>query len=527
MADDSYRKEYPQHSRPEESQARSHHYPPPPPPPDTTQRPSESPASAMATSVTLPSIHGSYGPPPAGPGRGYSHDPRYASPNAANGYPPPGQQQPPPPPQQQAQQPGPYLPPLQPQSDPRASAYPPPPDQQPRGYYEDRRPYPPQDPYAQDPYYGYRGQPPQGAPPPNGAYRDYRGGYPGVYDYPPAPPGAAPPLTQAAPRQRTSIACRYCRKRKIRCSGYQSAPGGKCQNCARMNQECIFQPVSSSSSTAFIPVSAVPGGVPPGTQLFGAYGQPLAPGTVPAHAHQAPPPPPPGGYPQHPQHPPQHPAAAAATVPPPPASAPAPPAGYYPPPVQSPTESFSSYGDPRNDDSQVAGRRRRRTSEEQEEGYRLPPPRPNNEEDPRRRSPAEFSNHSSPGGVGYPPYGARQSPRNPAGNALPQLNAARPSYSAPAPGGRSPTGQNGSSGASTPARQGQAPSQKQQQGNSSVMSLSNLVDKNNSDYDRGVLDRLNRSEKRGTLTDPADETSNQNGASNQGSNQNGSQGNGR
>ncbi|KAJ4079231.1 hypothetical protein NW761_011480 [Fusarium oxysporum] len=454
MADDSYRKEYPQQSRPEDTHSRPQsHYPPPP---DTAQRPSDAPPSSMATSVTLPSIHDSrgYGPPPAAPGRGYPADPRYASPNAVNGYPPPGHQPP-------AGQPQQYLPPLQPQSDPRSSAYPPPPPDQRGGYYDDRRPPYGQEAYSTDPYYAYyRGQPPPPGPPPPNGHPGYRHIPAGVYEYPPVGHGSAPPLTQAAPRQRTSIACRYCRKRKIRCSGYQSAPGGKCQNCARMNQECIFQPVSSSSSTAFIPVSALPGGVPPGTQLFGAYGQPLAPGTVPA------PPPPHAAY--------QH------------SSAPPPPGNYYAP-VQSPTESFSSYGEARTDDgSQLAGRRRRRTSEEQDEGYRLPPPRSAVDEDPRRRSPAEFSNHSSPGGVGYPPYqGARQSPRNPTSGSLPQA-ATTGSYAASAPGGRSPTGQNGSSGASTPARQGQ----QSQGGNASIMSLSNLVDK--SDIDKTMIDRLNR-----------------------------------
>ncbi|CAM1501602.1 Fc.00g035860.m01.CDS01 [Cosmosporella sp. VM-42] len=472
MADDGYRKDYPQHSRPDSQPRPQSHYPTslPPPPADKQQRPSPAPQANMATSVTLPSIHDSraYGPPPpSAPPRGYPSDPRYASPNAVNGYPPPGQQG-------HAQPSGYPLPPLQPQADPRSPAYPPP-DQ--RGsYYDDRRPHPygqdqpPQQQYASEQYYPYRQQaapaPPRpGYPEQRPAYPDYRNLTSGVYEY---PPSNAPQLTQAAPRQRTSIACRYCRKRKIRCSGYQSAPGGKCQNCARMNQECIFQPVSSSSSTAFIPVSAVPGGVPPGTQLFGAYGQPLAPGSVPpppAHA---------GPYQQHPNQPPPH-------------------ASYYQQhqqPVQSPTESFSSYGDPRNEDAQVAGRRRRRTSEEQEESRRLPPPRVSGEDDPRRRSPAEFSNHSSPGGLSYPYPGARQSPRNPPGSTLPQVQTSG-SYASSAPGGRSPTGQNSSSGASTPARQGQVTGNSNpQKGGTSVMSLSNLVDRN--DIDRTMMDRLNR-----------------------------------
>ncbi|KAF4589145.1 Zn(2)-C6 fungal-type DNA-binding domain protein [Ophiocordyceps camponoti-floridani] len=266
----------------------------------------------------------------------------------------------------------------------------------------------------------------------------------------------APAMAQAAPRQRTSIACRYCRKRKIRCSGYQNTPGGKCQNCARMNQECIFQPVSSSSSTAFIPVSAVPGGVPPGTQLFGAYGQPLAPNAM-SGPHPYPPQQHPGGPSPGLFNPPQQP----------------------PPPTQSPTGSYSSYGD---ETSQVAGRRRRRTPEEREEGYRLPPPRGggggggggggsigggSGEDEARRRSPAELSGDSSPGGAAHGPYqSSRQSPR-------------APMASAP----------NGSSGGSTPGRQ--------QSGQpSSVMSLSNLVEKN--DIDRTMIDRLNHARDKGT-----------------------------
>ncbi|SPO02468.1 uncharacterized protein DNG_05141 [Cephalotrichum gorgonifer] len=55
---------------------------------------------------------------------------------------------------------------------------------------------------------------------------------------------------------------------EIRCSGYQHAPGGRCGNCTRMNQECIFQPASSSSTAVFVHVSAVPGGIAPGTPLY-------------------------------------------------------------------------------------------------------------------------------------------------------------------------------------------------------------------------------------------------------------------
>lgn len=308
-------------------------------------------------------------------------------------------------------------------------------------------------------------------------------------------------MAQAAPRQRTSIACKYCRKRKIRCSGYQSAPGGKCQNCARMNQECVFQPVSSSSSTAFIPVSAVPGGVPPGTPLYGAYGQPLAP-----QAHPYPPgapqqqqqQPPPGPYYQHPpQGPPPHHQA-------PPGHPPQGVHAHQGPPAQSPAESSYSYTSAtRTEEGSQTGRRRRRSSEDQEESYRLPPPRVGaTEEEPRRRSPAEFSSRSSPGGLGLPPFSSRQSPRNPT---LPQL--ATPNQPQPGQDGRSPV-QRVPSGGSTPAHQGQPASQtptqqpaqhagrpQQQQGKQSVMSLSNLMDSNNSKIDEGMLAKLNNRPK--------------------------------
>ncbi|CAI4218250.1 unnamed protein product [Parascedosporium putredinis] len=71
-----------------------------------------------------------------------------------------------------------------------------------------------------------------------------------------------------------SSATAYFNRVSIRCSGYQNAPGA-----------------------AFVHVSAVPGGIAPGTPLYGAYGQPLAQGPggpPPSHGSQAPPGPPQG-----------------------------------------------------------------------------------------------------------------------------------------------------------------------------------------------------------------------------------------
>ncbi|KAJ2967098.1 hypothetical protein NQ176_g9833 [Zarea fungicola] len=328
-----------------------------------------------------------------------------------------------------------------PQSEHRSQGYPAPDH---RGsYYDDRR-RSQYGEYQSDSYY-YRQQ----GPPPNGYPREYHGPPPGAYP-PDFGQGVGAPMAQAAPRQRTSIACRYCRKRKIRCSGYQSAPGGKCQNCARMNQECIFQPVSSSSSTAFVPLSAVQGGVPPGTPLYGAYGQPLAPNSVPGSHH----------YPS--SHQPGGPPSAG---------------GFYGQPGQSPTESYASYGgDPREDPASTAGKRSREAIEREEE-WRRQGPRGTHEDDQRRRSPAEFSSKSSPGGGSF---------HYPAGRHSPRAAAA----STTGPQSRSPGTQNASSGASTPVRQHGVPATHSQPAPTSKMSVSNLLDKN--DIDKTMINRLNR-----------------------------------
>ncbi|KAJ3572566.1 hypothetical protein NPX13_g5008 [Xylaria arbuscula] len=270
-----------------------------------------------------------YAPPPGGvPAHG-----GYSPANSGNPYAPPGSSH------------QPYLPPVHAQNpDSRAHSYYPaqnpgpfsgPPNVYDYAYRQDRGP-----PGPYTPEYG-RGPAPPGSYPPEFARA--------------APPSAVISHGQSAPRQRTSIACKYCRRRKIRCSGYANSPGGKCTNCIKMNQECVFQPVSSTSSTAFVPVSALPNGVvPPGMPLFGAYGQPLATGGPSNY-------PPTGANYQ-------------ATTP------------HYEQPLPSPTGSNNSYWE----ENRAEGtRRRHRLSDEH--GVRLPPPIGFPDDNTRRRSPSSTS----------------------------------------------------------------------------------------------------------------------------------------
>jgi hypothetical protein len=203
----------------------------------------------------------------------------------------------------------------------------------------------------------------------------------------------------------------------------------------------VFQPVSSNSSTAFIPVSAVPGGVPPGTPLYGAYGQPLAPAGGP---------PPPGPY--------------------------GAPPGDYQHPLASPTGQFPHHPDDRSD----PGRRRPRGPED-EPGLRLPPPNPYNpEEDLRRRSPASNQSSNTPPNA-YNPY---------------QHSTGGSSFDAD----RSGTPRRNSGGSSHTTPQSGAPSSAGGGGN--IMSLGNLVDQgppppqrgesSGHSIDQNMLGRLNR-----------------------------------
>ncbi|KAK9241360.1 hypothetical protein V1525DRAFT_7981 [Lipomyces kononenkoae] len=55
-----------------------------------------------------------------------------------------------------------------------------------------------------------------------------------------------PSSGSASTRQRSAIACRYCRRRKIRCYGFDANPADpRCSNCIKFGQPCIFTPVSA------------------------------------------------------------------------------------------------------------------------------------------------------------------------------------------------------------------------------------------------------------------------------------------
>ncbi|RNJ52007.1 hypothetical protein D7B24_004741 [Verticillium nonalfalfae] len=67
--------------------------------------------------------------------------------------------------------------------------------------------------------------------------------------------------------KRTSVACKRCRKRKIRCGGPQSGSEKRCKNCSNMNGECIFAPASPISYTAVTPHPSRSAGGPLGRTI--------------------------------------------------------------------------------------------------------------------------------------------------------------------------------------------------------------------------------------------------------------------
>ncbi|KAI0447176.1 hypothetical protein F4803DRAFT_356373 [Xylaria telfairii] len=409
-------------------------YPPVPGEEDERSRaiPHHSRPQSQMASVTLPSIQDRpeiYGSPGA-----RSWDPRASgygpSPTSTSGYPPPPGSVPVPPGTSYSPSVGsnaypppggpPYpLPPVQPHGQDPRSSYPPDPRSQ--AYYGTQAPASFPNVYE----YGYRQD---RGPPPSYAQEYARSG-----------PAGSAVIThgQSAPRQRTSIACKYCRRRKIRCSGYANSPGGKCTNCIKMNQECIFQPVSSTSSTAFVPVSALPNGVPPGVPLFGAYGQPLAaPSNYPPGAN----------YPPSTQH--------------------------YEQPLPSPTGSSGSYWEDRPENA----RRRHRMSDDH--GVRLPPPSTFPDDNSRRRSPSSSSpNHLQPFQASQPQSQLQPQPQpHPHPQPVPHQGLDN----------RTPPPNGSPSGAPASSVSG-----------SSVMNIENIMSSNSSsnDIDRGMLGRLNRRTK--------------------------------
>ncbi|KAH7217320.1 hypothetical protein BKA60DRAFT_621667 [Fusarium oxysporum] len=58
---------------------------------------------------------------------------------------------------------------------------------------------------------------------------------------------------------------------QIRCSGQPDAIGGKCNNCERMEEDCIF--AETSHSAAFIPVNAMPGPTSEGASVYDPFSQ--------------------------------------------------------------------------------------------------------------------------------------------------------------------------------------------------------------------------------------------------------------
>lgn len=106
------------------------------------------------------------------------------------------------------------------------------------------------------------------------------------------------PCHRALPRSKLNKA--NPTRPQIRCSGFESSEDGRCTNCQRFNQECIFTPVSSQAQ-AFVPAhTAYPhlrnpalsgrGGRPAYGQsapvIYGAHGQPL--NALPPQAPYAP-----------------------------------------------------------------------------------------------------------------------------------------------------------------------------------------------------------------------------------------------
>lgn len=187
--------------------------------------------------------------------------------------------------------------------------------------------------------------------------------------------------------------------------------------------------------------------MPPGTPLYGAYGQPLPPSNAPGQQAR----------PSYSQYPPSD----------------------YPPPMHSPTAGYPPY------DDKDAGRRRTRPPEE-EHSSRPGPPNYPVDDDPRRRSPISVNSNGTPP-TGYHQYqqgsygqdrSSTPNQRSPSGPPPPQSQSQPPQGPPPL----------------QPQSQLQLQPQQPAGGYSNPMSLDNLIgrDRPVNDIDQRMLGRLNR-----------------------------------
>lgn len=255
--------------------------------------------------------------------------------------------------------------------------------------------------------------------------------------------------------------------KQIRCSGFDQNPEGRCSNCQRFQQECIFTPVSSQAQ-AFVPAHAVypsmrnmgvgpdgrprPMAYPAGTQLFGAHGQPLGP-IPPQHPPQSQPP-------SQAQYSPQH--------------------GGYEYPAPSPTTSYSPYSEDRpplqHTHSQDSSRKR---PQQDPHPSILPPPLPG-QPYPRAENPG-VRRAAAEDDLRLPPVTPTAGVQS-AANYSPGSSTSSHSNLQP------PSAVAGSSLSRTPP-----PRTSPAEGRSDPMSLGSIMDRRpDSEIDRSMLGRLDR-----------------------------------
>jgi hypothetical protein len=200
---------------------------------------------------------------------------------------------------------------------------------------------------------------------------------------------------------------------------------GKCNNCVRFSQDCIFAPVAANAGPHFVPVNQVynmrEGGPP--VQLYGAYGQPIRQEDAPRYPAIYPPPgqygPPPPGYQPYPPHP-------GYSYPPP---ATQPPAAHAPPATQQhvlPAPSApAQHTPPQPPRDEINGNKRKATSTLPPS---LPPPNPALSSTlPRTLAPEPNGYHRYPEPTAWPNTGQ---PASPAG-ASPYHTSTSYSYNPP------------------------------------------------------------------------------------------------